>query len=300
VTKQLTYDGTNGRFNFSDDVRIDGNLTVTGLINGVDVTALSPAQNTQLRVSSGAGLTVNVAGGGYRLNGSTTSYNGITGVSVQNNATNYVFFGSGGLAVSTIGFPSDESAIRVAQVVTSGGAITSVSDKRVLQTDDRERTIEEFFNAGFEGAVYQGDGITNIGQLSMSHDAANLRNFYLWTSSKTTLQDYDVILRVPLSSDFTGWVDNPLRVAYRSTSANATDNRLDFTVFDTSGNAVTLSGSTTSLKSTTWATTQVEFASGATWTAGQEFVIKFKLSAKDAYQMHLGGFKLQYKEFLND
>ncbi len=300
VSRQLTYDGTNGRFNFSDDVRIDGNLTVTGFINGVDVTALSPAQNTQLRVSSGAGLTVNVAGGGYRLNGSTTSYNGATGVSVQNNATNYVFFGSGGLTVSTIGFPADESSIRVAQVVTSGGAITSVADKRVLQSDDRERTYEQFFNPAFEKVVFQGDATTNVGQLSVSHDAINLKNFYLWTSTKTALQDYDVILRVSLSSDFTQWVDNPLRIAYRTTSASALNNKMDISVFDTNGSPVTLSGSSTGLASTSWATTQLEFTGTPTWTPGQDFLIKFKLYAKDAYQMQLGGLKLQYRELIGD
>jgi transposase len=300
VARQLSFDGVNSRFNFSDDVRIAGDLTVTGLINGIDISTLNIAQNTQLKVSSGAGLTVTVAAGGYRLNGSTTHYAGNSGIAVQNNATNYVFFGSGGLSVSTIGFPTDESAIRIAQVATSGGAISSVTDKRVLQEDDRENTLEQYFNPAFEKAVFQGDATTNIGQLSMSHDSSNQKNFYLWASTKAVLQDYDIILRVPLSSDFVGWVDNPLRIAYRSTSAAATDNRLDISVFDTNGTPVTLSGSSTALASTAWATTQLEFTGTPTWTVGQEFLIKFKLSAKDNYQMHLGGFKLQYRELLQN
>jgi hypothetical protein len=39
--KMLKYDKANGRFDFNDDVNINGNLTVNGLINGVDVTSLS-------------------------------------------------------------------------------------------------------------------------------------------------------------------------------------------------------------------------------------------------------------------
>ncbi len=35
LAKKLEYDIANGRFNFNDNVRIQGNLTVTGLMNGL-------------------------------------------------------------------------------------------------------------------------------------------------------------------------------------------------------------------------------------------------------------------------
>jgi hypothetical protein len=43
LNKILSYDLDNTWFNFNDDVNIDGNLTTTGLINGVDVTTLAGA-----------------------------------------------------------------------------------------------------------------------------------------------------------------------------------------------------------------------------------------------------------------
>lgn len=295
VTRQLSYDGSNGRFNFNDDVQIQGDLTVTGVINGINLTTL--AGNAPLKVSSGAGLNITINAGSYRLNGSVTNYGG-SSTTVSNNASNYVFFGSGGLAVSTIGFPSDESVIRLAQVVTSGGAITSVSDRRVTSSDDRERTVEDFLHAAFSRVALKADGSNNVGQLSVSHDATSKRNYYLWTSTRSTLQDYDVYVRVSLGSDFVGWVDNPLQVTYRTSSGSTSANTLGVAVYDTAGNAVTLSGSTTSLASTSWATTQVEFSGAPTFTAGQDILIKFTLAAKSNAEVHLASMKVQMRELL--
>lgn len=189
--KRLSFDVLADRFNFNDDVRIQGNLTVTGLINGVNITA-------------------------------------------------------------------------------SGTAVT-------LR-----------YHAAFEHAAFQGDATNNVGQLSIDHDAISLRNFYRWTSSLTSLQDYDVILRATLPLGFVRWKDNPLAVTYRSTIADTAKNKLDISVFDTNGSPVTLSGSATGLTSTSWATTQIEFTGSPTWTAGQDFLVKFKLSSKDGAQVHLG------------
>lgn len=296
LAKTLVYDTINARFTFNDDVRIQGDLTVTGLINGIDLSALQNAEGTQLKVSSGAGLHVNVAGGNYRLNGDVTNYGGESNLDLTDNTTNYVFFGSGGLTIRTLAFPTDESFIPVAIVTASGGAVSAVTDSRVLQTDDREQTILKTYHASFEQTSYQGDGIDNVGQLSVSHDNIILKNFYVWTSTKATMQDYDILLRVTLPSGFVRWKDgvNPFEATYRSTSAQSTDNRLDLQVYDTNGVPVTLSGSVTSLASTSWATTGVEFTGSPTWTAGQDFLVRLKLSAKDNYQMHLGDLRLQY------
>lgn len=302
LSEKLSFDITNGRFVFSDDLRVEGDLTVTGLINGVDITSLTEASATHLKVSSGGGLNVDVAGGNYEINGDITNYSGNSGVNVPNNATSYVFFGSGGLTIRSMNFPTDESFIPLAQVVSSGGSIQSVTDMRVLQSDNRENTVLKTFNATFENASYQGDGGDNIGQLSVSHDNINLRNFYLWTTTRSTLQDYDVIQRITLPAGFTGWDtadgQNALAITYRTTSGDVANNKLDIQVFDTNGVPVTLSGSTTNLVSTSWATAQVEFAPGGTWTPGQEFLIRFKFAAKNGYQVQLANFKLRLRELL--
>ncbi len=294
LAETLKYDILNDQFVFSTDLKVEGDLVVTGLINGVDISTISGSDDGKLRVSSGAGLTINVTGGSYRINGDVTDYTGASGVAVAANATSYVFIGSGGLTVRTMAFPTDESFIRLAEVVTNGSAVTQVNDRRIVQSDDREQSTEVNLHAEFQNASYQADATDNTGQLSVSLDNITLRNFYLWTSTRASLQDYDIVVRVSLPADFVRWSAAPLSASYRTTSADATNSKIDVSVFDTNGTPVTLGGSATGLASTSWATTALTFDNGATWTAGQEFLVKFKLYAKDNFQAHVGSVKLNY------
>jgi hypothetical protein len=296
LAKQLTYDITNGRFNFNDDVRIQGDLTVTGLINGVNLSALQSSTGA-LKAFAGAGLTIGVSGGSYRLNGSVVNYAGATGVAVAANTTNYVFFGSGGLTVRTSGYPTDESYIPVAEVNTDGSNVTTMLDRRVLNSDDRETSMQLVFSPEYEHASYQGDGTDNIGQLQVSHDNSTLGNYYNWNSTKATLQDYDILVRVHLSNNFVRWktdgANNPFSLTYRTTNASNAANKLDIQIYDTNGVPVSMSGSVTGLANTSWTTVNAEM-SGGTWTPGQEFLVRIRSYAKDSFQVHIGTLKMQY------
>ncbi len=290
----LQFSNGNHRFEFSDDVNINGNLTVTGTVNGLTINQIA---QSPLAVSAGAGLSVNVASGSYRLGNTIVNYGGITSFPVGASVTSYVFFGSGGLAANTVGFPADESFIPLALVQTSASAVTGVTDRRTMQSDIREHDVTDVLTAEFDKATYQGDATNNVGQLTTTQDNTTKRNYYLWTSTRTTLQDYDIFVRYQLPRTFVRWKDdalvNPLVLHYRSTSANAADNALDISVFDTNGTPVTLVGSTTNLASTSWASTQIEFTGSPTWTPGGEILLKFHLSAKDSYQMHIGSLELR-------
>jgi hypothetical protein len=273
---------------------VEGDLVVTGLINGVDISTISGSDDGKLRVSSGAGLSVNVTGGAYRINGTVTDYTGASNVAVAADATNYVFIGSGGLTVNATGYPTDESFIRLATVITDGVGVTQVVDGRVVQSDDREEPVTVTVNAEFPNASYQGDAVDNVGQLSVQFDNATLRNFYQWTSTRAALQDYDVMVRLPLPADFVRWDAAPLAVSYRTTSADAAEARVDVSLYDTNGVPVTLAGGATALASLAWDDADLTYGGSPTWTAGQEFVLRVKLSAKNDAQAHLGTLKLRY------
>jgi hypothetical protein len=296
LAKTLAFDISTNRFVFNDSLEIQGDLTVSGLINGVDITNLQSATGA-LKVASGGGLHVRVSAGSYRLASTTVNFVGSGSVNVPANTTSYVFFGSGGLTVNVAGFPSDESYIPLAEVTTNAGSVTRVVDRRALQSDDREQQIVQTFNPEFEKASYQGDGADNVGQMTIGHDNISLKNFYLWTTTRPTLQDYDIILRVPLSEDFVRWQTTSgsyaMTIGYRSTSIDPLNNKLDIQVYDTNGVPVTVSGTSTSLTSASWTTAQLNFGGNPTWTPGQDFLIKLHLSAKDAFQMHVGGITLR-------
>jgi len=294
LSKTLTYEQSSSWFEFNDDVNIEGDLTVTGLINGIDITTLATSAE-QLKVSSGAGLTIDVAAGGYRINGATTHYAGTSGNAVTDEATNYVFFNSGGLVINTTGFATGSSVIRLAEATATGGVVTAVTDRRVMQSDDREISVEKVIRPGYEGVAFQGDGTKNTGRMYVNHDSTNKKNYYQWYSTPNTLQDYFIVLSVTLPTDFKTWETSELSVEYRSTSGATTENKLDVSVFDTSGAAVTLTGSSGSLASTTWSTASISFTGSPTWTAGQEMLIKLKVHSRKQSEMHVGDVKLKYK-----
>ncbi|TSC79611.1 MAG: Integrase catalytic subunit [Candidatus Peregrinibacteria bacterium Gr01-1014_25] len=292
LAEQLSFDVSGGFFNFSDDLRVQGDLTVTGLVNGVDITNLTSSTGA-LKAFSGGGLTIKVSGGSYRLNGTTTNYAGASGIAVAASATNYVFFGSGGLTVRTLAFPTDESYIPVAVVTTSAGSVTNVADRRVLNADDREQTVKDVLHPEYPGASYVEDGSDNIGQLSVEKDGTTLYNYYEWTSTRSSLQDYQISARVTLSPDFVRW-GTGITIAYRTSSGSATANKLNVSVYDTAGNAVTLAGTATELTSTSWKTLSLGFSGSPTWTPGQEIVVVLKAYAKDGASVDIGDLELRY------
>ncbi|MCF7845089.1 MAG: hypothetical protein K9M03_04670 [Kiritimatiellales bacterium] len=306
-------------FEFSDDLRttgnlsasgvlaiesnadVGGNLTVGGLINGIDISSLVSSQDDyHLKVSSGAGLTIDVAGGSYRLGGNVTNYNGVTGQSLVNDALNYVYFNTGGLVINQTGFPTDQMYIQLSTVLTAGGDISTVTDRRIFNSSDTEHTVTKVFKPEFEGAAYAGDGSNNVGQLRINNSGGNLMNYYMWTSTRSSLNDYDILLRFTLPPDFVRWGSTPLAVSYKSSSSSASDNQMDITLYDSSGNIVTLSGTSTGLSNTGWTTTTHTYDGIPTWTAGEEALIRFRMYAKDNEEMHLGTVKFTYIELQSE
>lgn len=295
--KEISYEQDNSRFNFNDDVNIQGDLTVTGLINGVDISSLSAGSDqVHLKVSSGAGLSVNIAAGDYRLNGNVTEYAGNSNQVVSDDTTNYVFIGSGGLTIRTSGFPTDESFIRLAEVVTSGGAITTIRDRRVFNSDDRERGIVKTYAPEYDGSSLMADGSDNVGQLYVSNSGAAVTNHYVWTSTRSSLQDYDIVIQAEVPTAFVRWDETPLSLKYRTTSASTDDAHIDIEVFDTTGTQVTLAGDATDLNSTDWTTADITFTGSPTWQAGSGFLIKIRSFAKDNQEVQIGHMKLRYTE----
>lgn len=293
--KTLLYNIPSHRFEFNDDLRVQGSLNVTGLINGFDLSTLQ-SPSSEFKVTVNSGLLVRVNSGSYRLSSTVYSFAGTSSLLMANNALNYVFFGSGGLTVRTSAFPTDESAIPIAKVTTAGGTVSTIVDARVTLNDDREQTKDVVLHPEFADAALQGDGTSNVGQLTAMHDAVAQENYYSWTSTKAALQDYDILVKVSVPQRFSAWNTNPLRVTYRSTSASALDNKLDIAVFDSNGQPVTITGTSTDLASTSWATTTLNFGGSPIWTPGTSFLLRFRLSARNNEQMQLGDAVLSLRE----
>ena len=250
--KIFSWDLVNDYFNFNDDVNIEGDLTLTGTVDGVDVGDL--------------GTTVN-----NHLDGGASKHDA-SEIDVEATDGNYYSAGDLETAIDDI----DQ-------------AIASVSTGSVNQSI--------ILNSQFEGASYIADGSNNIGRLYLENDNTINENYYEWTSTKNSLQDYDIVLQVGLPESFTGWKStNPWQFNYRSSSSDSTITKADIYIYDTSGNPVTLTGTSTNLASTTWAQNNLNFSGSPTFTAGESFLVIVRMYAKNNGTMNLGEVKLNYKE----
>lgn len=177
-----------------------------------------------------------------------------------------------------------------APVTISGSAILTEANLGWDDLPARNKSLS--FAVEYPDAGYKGDGSNNVGLLSVEEDATNKRLYYSWTSPESSLNDYDVVIRVQVPQDFVSWQATPLSFAYQTSSATLANNKLDVTVTDTSGNAVTLSDNT-DLYSASWANASVGFT-GGTFTPGAYFTIVIKASAKDNNRANLSELTLNY------
>lgn len=249
LSKILSYDISNSYFNFNDDVNIQGDLTLTGTINGVNITALDSSVSSHLD-----------------------------------------------------GGPSKHKASEIDVEATDGNYYFAGDLETVI--DDLDQAINDFasgnnkitISSEYNGVSYKPDGSNNVGRLYIDNDFLNGRNYYVWKSTRSDLQDYGVIIQIPVPSNFTGWVGgNPWNIIYRSTTADPLDNKADIYIYDTAGNPVVLSGTGTNLASTTWANASLGYTGSPVFNPGETFLIIIKMHSKNNNQMEIGEMTLDYK-----
>ncbi len=169
-------------------------------------------------------------------------------------------------------------------VMTAGSGIT-------LTYDDSNGTftVAQGFSSGsivalspeYSGAVYYGDGGTNVGQLVLEYDSTNKENYYKWTSTKTDLNDYNISIRVQVPDEFDHWDGTvPIQFRYRTNAASTDDNQIDVTMLDTAGSSVSLTDGA-NLANTSWTTATVTGPESAgTYTPGGYITIILAMQAR--------------------
>ncbi|UUF12405.1 MULTISPECIES: hypothetical protein [Flavobacterium] len=148
------------------------------------------------------------------------------------------------------------------------------------------------YSAEYAGGVLMADGTNNIGTLTSDNTGApDWINFYEWSSGQATVQDYDVILRFTVPSDFTAWdAASPIQISYR---ADAGTNLSGFVYAAGGALLATIPVSTAA----TW--TNINVTSVAALTAGSTGIIVLKLSSKvsdSTAKIRIGDITLNYKK----
>lgn len=179
----------------------------------------------------------------------------VTNVLTNNDDTDNLSEGS-----TNLYFTNERVDDRVAALFQAGTGIT-------LTYDDAGNTltIQQGFSSGsqvslspeYAGAVYYADGANNVGQMALAYDATNKENFYKWTSTASSLQDYNISVRVKVPDSFDHWDGSiPLQFRYRTNAVSADDNQMDVTMLDTAGSAVSLTGGV-DFANTSWTTATI-------------------------------------------
>lgn len=191
-------------------------------------------------------------------------------------------------------FTNERVDDRVAALLQAGTGITlNYSD------GDGTLTISQGFSSGaqvslspeYAGAVYYGDGSNNVGQMVLAYDATNKENYYQWTSTQSSLQDYNISVRVKVPEDFDHWDGTaPIQFRYRTNAASSADNQIDVTMLDTAGSAVALTNGG-DLANTSWTTATITGPEGSgTYTPGSYITIIIAMQARttNTGQAHAG------------
>lgn len=133
-------------------------------------------------------------------------------------------------------------------------------------------------NPEYDGAVYFSSGGSFVGQLSGSSALAlsgTPENFYHWTTSRTTNQDYWISTRVRIPSNFRSWDPiAPIQFRYRGSGGT-----LDVRLLDTSDAPVVLTGGQ-DLKNSTFTTATITGPQAAgTYAVDDYITLLVKLTA---------------------
>lgn len=159
----------------------------------------------------------------------------------------------------------------------------------------------------FPGATLTANGSATInGTLTsdLTGSSDGWRNYYQWTSSQTTLQDYTIAVRFRLPSDFASWqTSNAIQVNYVTQVTTTADNRLDVDIRnqdDTPGSSVASSNTNASSVAATWTTVTIDDSAiddGAApdWdAAGETAVLLLRVYSKDSNYVRIGDIILNY------
>ena len=149
--------------------------------------------------------------------------------------------------------------------------------------------------AEYAGGILSADGTSNTGTMSANHDSTARRNYYEWTTTQGTAQDYDVVATVQIPSDFTsiGAASGFKFFMYDGDGATTTA-KVTWTVVDGSGTQC-FSSDFNGAATNTWEQKSASTLGSCTFSANSEVTFRFKLTTTSgAGSIRIGGFEYQY------
>lgn len=247
---------------------------------------------------------------------SSNIFNGTVAIGSANSATKFVINDNLSVALFTadtsativkVGTTSAASLANVRLLTTSaeftgtvrigtatdGVDISSANGIVLSGTARRTKSIQlmaEYANSVLDA----GSGSNNTGSMTSKLDLTNRRNYYKWTTTQGTAQSYDVVVQVPVPSDFSAWA-NTTPITIDTYTSNTSTGLITVEARDTAGAVV--SGinfaSITPSATTTWEAKSAGTISG-TFTGGGYITLRIRMTSPTSGDVRIGNIKLDY------
>lgn len=181
------------------------------------------------------------------------------------------------------------------RVGTATNGVDISAANGVLLNGTARRTKAITIPAEYAGAVLDaGTMSANSGAMTAGFDLTNRMNYYNWTTAEGSSQTYDVVVQVPIPSDFSDWANtNPISIATHS--SDLTNGLISVEARDTAGAVISGVNFTDITPGTTdtWETQDVGAISG-TFSSGEYMTLRIRMQANDGEQVRIGNINLTY------
>jgi len=295
--------GDGASVNVGDTLHVGGSSTFSG--SAVFQATSSSTAAFQIQDTSGASLlkadTINggivMGAGGQVWVGSDGTFTtsgtmavkttSTTAFSVQDASNNSYFNVNTTSGTITIGNAASGNYISF----TAGGGLvangTAQHGKTILLTPEYAGAVLDATNdSSCSGA--------NNGTMTAGNDATNRMNYYNWTTAQTSAQCFDIVVQVPIPSDFSSWSGTPdIEMQKDSTGTGAYALR----VVPSSGSDANFGGASSYVTQGTLTTSWSDVATSAlsgTYTAGDYMTVKIRVTSTSGANVKVGNIKLTY------
>ncbi len=258
----------------------NNSVLVAGTLDTTTATTLNIGTTAATAITLGsASSNVLTAVNGRALVKSTAGNNSTTAFQVQN-------------ASSTALLTADTTNMQV--IIGSGGNTITLSANGITRTGTARNEKKITLTAEYTGAVLDaGNPGSNNGTMTSSVDLTSRMNYYKWTTSQSTNQNYDVVVQVPLPNDFDGWTANPLAVStYTNDTTNGT---ITLEARDSTGTIRCNFVNVTPGSINAWTTNNSACTLGTgTYTAGDYITLRLRMQSPNGGDVRIGNISLNY------
>jgi len=305
---KLISDGTDLSLTTTDGANLTvgaaGNVIIDSQGGGVSICNSSSCDTIEIGNNSDADtITIGDSNDGLTIASSTfnLSAGAVSGVTTFASSGDWTWAAD----TPTITINTDETF----EISDAGGAFKFSVATGPEYTGDARPTRKVGLAPEFAGAVIVGDGSNNTGTMTsdfceqgasaeipdvntgVCNTSGDMHNYYQWTTSEASAQDYQVYVRWRVPDNFSGWIGtDPMKVWGKRT--DATNNEVRIFVYDTDGTLENSGG--TQVAGTNWTQTSIESSFAGTYTAGAYMTIRIVVTADTNDSVQVGEITMDY------